>query len=355
MIKKWGDYLPIKEITGTGRNPESALVQKARPLQSLAQSKLTLPEFKILDAYLARINSHNPDCRTVTFEKDELEQYLGVTRILKHDLDNRLTNLFKSVNINDGKGKNSIHKIALFEEADAWQDENDQWHITLTCTQAARKYIFNIENLGYLQYRLKSIINLTSRYSYIMFLYLEKNRHWHTWTATLAELRYELNCEAGSYSAYKEFNDKILKRCQKELHNKTDIRFEYEPIRTGRKVTSIKFTVLTQSELPPSPEQEELDGQLLFRVPENEEDAEAAALKKYGSESLAFIAGACDYEFSAEDMRVIYDLVLQHITGDKIEQYNYLCHKYHVLRQYDAKYKIKHRSNYLIKLIKQDL
>lgn len=346
-----------KEITGTGRNPESALVQKARPLQSLAQSKLTLPEFKILDAYLARINSHNPDCRTVTLEKGELEQYLGVTRILRHDLDSRLTNLFKSVNIGDGKGKNGIHKIALFEEADAWQDENDQWHITLTCTQAARQYIFNIENLGYLQYRLKSIINLTSRYSYIMFLYLERNRHWHTWTATLQELRYELNCEADSYAAYKEFNDKILKRCQKELHAKTDIRFEYKPIRTGRKVTSVQFTVLTQAELlPPTPEQEELDGQLLLGLPQDEEDEEAAVLEKYGSESLAFIAGACDYEFSAEEMRVIYDLVLQHISGgDKIEQYNYLLRKYHILKQYDAKSKIKHRSNYLIKIIQEDI
>lgn len=335
------------ELTGTGRNPDSALVQKARPLQSLAQSKLTLPEFKILDAYLARINSHNPECRTVTLEKGELEQYLGVTRILRHDLDNRLSNLFKAVNIDDGTGKNSIHKIALFEEADAWQDENDQWHITLTCTQAARQYIFNIENLGYLQYRLKSIINLTSRYSYIMFLYLERNRHWHMWTASLSELRHELSCEADSYEAYKQFNDKILKKCQKELHSKTDIRFEYKPIRTGRKVTSVQFTVLTQAEqLPSAPEQEQLKEQFMHSTVDDEE----AALDKYGNEPLAFIAGACDYEFSPEEMRVIFDKVLER-GGGALERYNYLAHKYHILKQAAAKTQIKHRYNYLLKLL----
>lgn len=343
------------EITGAGRNPDNALIQKARPLQSLSQSKLTLAEFKLLDAYLARINSHDPERRTVTLEKGELEQYLGVSRILRHDLDNRLTNLFKSVNILDDKGKNNIHKIALFEEADAWQDENEQWHITLTCTQAARQYIFNIENLGYLQYRLKSIINLTSRYSYIMFLYLERNRHWHTWTATLDELRYELNCEADSYAAYKEFNDKVLKRCHKELHSKTDIRFEYSPIRTGRKVTSVQFTVMTQAELKsPTPEQEQIEGQLLLDTLSL--DDEGAALQKYGNDRLAFIAGACDYEFTAEEMRVIFDKVLQiKPHNDALERYNYLLHKYHILKQAAAKTQIKHRYNYLLKLLDADI
>lgn len=347
------------KITGTGRNPELALVQKARPFQSLAQSKLTLPEFKILDAYLARINSHEPEKRTVTFEKGELEQFLGVTRILKHDLDRRLQNLFQSVDIKDGNGRNNIHKIALFEEADARQDENGQWFITLTCTQAARRYIFNIENIGYLQYKLRAIINLTSRYSYIMFLYLERNRHWKTWTVSLDELKYELNCAADSYAAYKEFNDKILKRCQKELQDKTGIVFNYEPIRTGRKVTSVKFTVLTQSELlSPTPEQSDLDGQLLLgNFSEIDDvDEEEQALEKYGSESLAFIAGACSYEFSKEEMRVIYDLVLEYLPyGNAVQRYDYLIRKYNILKQYASKTTIKHRCNYLQKLIKEDL
>ena len=346
----------ITELHGTGRSPEGALVQKARPLQSLAQSKLTLPELKILDAYLARINSREPDRRTVRFEKGELEQYLGVTRILKPDLDKRLRHLFQAVEI---KEQSAFRLISLFEEAEAEQDDAGLWQIVLTCTQAARKYIFNIENLGYLQYRLRAVINLTSRYTYVMFLYLEKNRHWKTWTVTLEQLRYELNCDANSYTAYKEFNDKILKRCQKELHEKTDIRYIYEPMRNGRKVSSIRFTIQTQSDLLPPPEQvSELGEQLIFgnSLPTGEEyDEEEAMLQKYGYERLAFAASACNYEFSREDMRVIYDLVIQVVPADKIKQHEYLMRKYHVLKQYAAKHKIEHRAGYIIKLIKEDL
>lgn len=342
-------------LQGSGRSPENALVQKARPLQSLAQSKLTLPELKILDAYLARINSRDPERRTVRFEKGELEQYLGVTRILKPDLDKRLRHLFQAVEI---KEQNAFRLVSLFEVAESEQDDSGLWQITLTCTTAARKYIFNIENLGYLQYRLRTVISLTSRYTYVMFLYLEKNRHWKTWTVTPEQLRYELNCDAESYVAYKEFNDKILKRCQKELQEKTDIRYTYEPMRSGRKISGIRFTMQTPSDLLPSPEQiAAFDTQLFTGTtfPDDEYDKDAAMLEKYGSERMAFLAGACDYEFSREDMRVIYDLMLQLVPSDQLQRYNYLMHKYHILHQYAAKNAIKHRSNYLIKLLKEDI
>ena len=76
-----------------GNNPAELLVQKSNPLQSLSETSMTLPELKILDAYLARINSHNDEARYVRFEKGELEKLLGVTRILKEDLSKRLDNM----------------------------------------------------------------------------------------------------------------------------------------------------------------------------------------------------------------------------------------------------------------------
>ncbi len=39
---------------------DNLLVQKSNPLQTLSQTNLTLPEFKILDAYLSRIDSRRP-------------------------------------------------------------------------------------------------------------------------------------------------------------------------------------------------------------------------------------------------------------------------------------------------------
>ena len=84
-------------LNKTSQSSDSALIQKSNPLQSLSETRMTLSEFKILDAYLSRIDSHKPDERNVCFEKGELEKLLGVDKINKPDLNKRLDNLFQAV------------------------------------------------------------------------------------------------------------------------------------------------------------------------------------------------------------------------------------------------------------------
>ena len=236
------DKLPIVDYNGLNCDSENMCVQKSKPLQSLAETDLTLPEFKILDAYLARIDSHDPNKKSVRFEKGELERLLGLSRILKDDLDKRLRHLFQVIEIKDERKDNGFTLISLFEEAKAEQDENEQWQITLSCTTAAREYIFNIDNIGYLKYRLKNIINLTSRYSYILFLYLLDNRYRSPWKIEFSKLKEMLGCTSETYTQYYRFNDLILKRVKKELEEKTDLRFTYEPKKKGRKIVDIEFS-----------------------------------------------------------------------------------------------------------------
>ena len=59
--------------------PENALVQKSRPLFSLwkEKEKINLFEYKMLDMYLARINSHDPEHRTVRFSMDDMNTIMA--------------------------------------------------------------------------------------------------------------------------------------------------------------------------------------------------------------------------------------------------------------------------------------
>lgn len=251
----------VEPIVGTGKDPENRLtVQKSIPLFSLWRSDMSLAEFKILDTYLSRINSHEPEKRTVVFTKGELEHLLSVKKINKADLSARLNGLGRFVEVEHSDNK--LHKVALFEEAFGEVDENGLWTVKLTCTAKAMKYIFNVEKLGYLRYKLRCITSLTSRYTYVLFMYLEANRFRKSWVVEVDELRQILNCDQDElYKEFKRLNERILKRCQKELLDKTECRFSYEPVKTGRRVTGVRFTLETLADniLPGQLSLEDLD------------------------------------------------------------------------------------------------
>ena len=239
----------IEPITSLGNEIDKLTVQKSLPLFALWRSELTLAEFKILDTYLSRIDSHKPDKRTVVFEKGELEKILGVKRIRTEELDERLKHLGTPIRIDDNiNQKKKFARISLFEKAMAEQDNYGIWQVELTASQSAMKYFFNIENLGYLRYKLRCITSLTSRYTYIMFIYLEANRYRKSWEVDLAELKEILACDKEeTYKVFKRFNDLILKKIHKEMNEKTECRYSYESIKKGRSVVAVRFTVETLS------------------------------------------------------------------------------------------------------------
>lgn len=337
----------IPNYTDIGRNPKGLTVQKSNPLQTLSETSMTLPEFKILDAYLSRINSHDEDARFVRFEKGKLEEILGVSRIPKEELEKRLQNLFQVVRIEDSSKKRGFKLISLFEEAKCDQDDNGLWQIDLACTPSAMEYIFNIDNIGYLRYRLANVIDLTSRYSYILYLYLERNRFRGQWEISVDELKKILNCTGESYNAFKVFNDRVLKLCYKELTKKTDLSYTYEPQKKGRRVTSIKFTVKTISDLIETGDSQ-IPSQLIM------DDC----ISEYDS-TLQLYASACNNEFSAAEMEIIAALLasmtgLEHPDGVAIARYHYLAKKYKSLCLAAEKHSIKHRFEYLKKMIEND-
>lgn len=341
-------------ITGVPSNPKDKLtVQKSNPMYGLWRSELSLADFKILDTYLSRINSHDSDHRTVHFEKGEIEKILGVKQLKSDELKKRLAHLGTMVPVDDPTEKNKFRMISLFEEAICKSDDDGIWRVELTCTNAARKYIFNIENIGYFRYKLRAVTRLRSRYSYILFMYLEKNRHMHsTWDVDLDELKLLLKCETDqNYQQYKRFNEKILKRCHKELTENTECQFTYEPVKRGRIVKAVRFALTTIAD--------QLDGQLsLADISNFQPINEDERANTYSTEHLGFLANACNFEFDNSEMLVILDLILQlypYSDDGGLERFNYLKQKYNLLALYAQKKKISSRFGYLKALIKADI
>lgn len=319
---------------------------------------MTLAEFKILDTYLSRINSHNPEKRTVIFGKGELESILGVKKINSYDLKDRLKHLMGSVvEIPDNSSKKGFRLITLFEEAIAEPDDCGQWQIKLECTQKAMRYIFNIDNLGYLRYKLRCITAITSRYTYIMFIYLESNRFRKSWEVSLDELKSILDCDQEEYSKeFKYFNRDILKRVQKEMSEKTECVYTYEPVKRGRSVVAIRFTIAT---LPKAS---------LEDVDPNQYTLEdyMCEMNQPGRQSEIWETAVDEFNFSAEEILELSSLLYSVpsyafppngvVPGDTdMDKHHYVLLKVLEIKRRDAKKPIKNKFAYLKKMIEKDV
>ena len=319
-------------ITGITSDPQNKLVvQKSNQLSALWRSDLTLSEFKIMDAYLARIDSHNTSDRAVRFQKGEIERLLGVKKINVAELKERVQHLMNPLIIDDSP--RSFRGICLFEEAFCEADSNGVWQVDLECTQKAMRYFFNVERMGYYRYKLRCVSSLTSRYTYVLFLYLEQNRFRKSWEVGLDELKHYLNCDTEeNYKEFRRFNDKILKRCQTELNEKTECHFTYETVKNGRTVTAIRFTLETLSMefVSSAPEQPSLFDEVSGSAP-----------------ASAF----CDGIFSAaetDELRSLLSALPEEDRDRRIEQ------KYQLMKVYNEKKPVKNKFLYVKKALEKD-
>lgn len=332
---------------------DKLVVQKSLPLFALWQSDLTLAEFKILDIYLSRIDSHKPEKRIVVFEKGELEKILGVKKINNQDLKLRLKHLMGNVvEVPDESVKKGFKLVTLFEEAVAEQDEYGLWQVKLECTQKAMKYFFNIENIGYLRYKLRCITSLTSRYTYIMFIYLEANRYRKSWEVSLNELRKILDCDKEDYAQeFKYFNRDVLKKIQKEMHEKTECRYSYESVKKGRSVVAIRFTIKTLSEV---------NLELYTSLDTQRINSFAEAEKELWQQPLE------QFEFTQEQYEELLAVLVtipknnlpqSPACQDSIElmRYHYIDQKTKEILRRDKQKPIRNKFSYLLKILKQDI
>jgi len=95
----------------------------------------------------------------------------------------------------------------------------------------------------YISYKLENVLSLKSKYSIRLYEVLKSNLFKKCIEIEIKELKKMLGVNEKSYNVYQNLKNKVIITAQKELNKITDISFEFEEIKTGRKVTSIKFII----------------------------------------------------------------------------------------------------------------
>jgi len=122
--------------------------------------------------------------------------------------------------------------------------------VELTFSSYLKPYMLKL-NTMFTQYKLANILSMKSKYSPRIYELLKCNEFKKQGyiEIEIEDLRKLLKAE-NVYPKYNDFKRYIIERTQKELKKISDINFEFEEIKTGRKVTSLKFYIHSNKSRP---------------------------------------------------------------------------------------------------------
>lgn len=111
-------------------------------------------------------------------------------------------------------------------------------------------YLLNLDT-RFTKYLLKNIIGLNSIYSIRIYELLKQYEKIKKRVIKLEDLKKMLGIADDQYKLYGHFKQRILLKAKEELaeNEDTDIYFDFEELKRGRKVTAIKF-IIKEKEVP---------------------------------------------------------------------------------------------------------
>ena len=121
-------------------------------------------------------------------------------------------------------------------------------------------YLLEIKD-KYLKYDIKNIMSLSSKYTIRLYKFLKDNLEKNSRYGNKAELKLSINKfreileipRSYQYGNSSGIKFRILEKAKTELEKNTNIIFEYDEIKTGRKVTHLKFLIKA------NPKKEQID------------------------------------------------------------------------------------------------
>ena len=214
-----------------------ALVVKANKLVE-ARQRLSIQEQRIILLLISKIRPEDVNFLWYKFEILDLAKFLGLVKSKRIYIDVRkaVRKLMKRIITIDRKVRNiDLHWIEAAEYG-------DKGFIKICINQVLKPYLLNLKT-QFTKYRISYIVHLRSTYSIRIYELLKRFEHIGAASFELDKLKYTLGVNQDEYKFYNHFKEKAILVAQKELFEKTDLAFAFEEIKSGKKVTEIRFII----------------------------------------------------------------------------------------------------------------
>jgi len=295
----------------------TAIVEKRNILNELRSNSMTVQELRFFSIYLSKINPYDVSTRLVRFPIKDFQRIMGFGKLnIRQLIESTDSLLCKIVHVPDENGE-GLRAFQLFKECHLYKNSNDEWFVEIDAHDRALPLMFDFKN-RYFKYELWNALRLKSPNQVRMYEVLKQYEKLGKRELTITELRELLGIAPNEYDRWDNFKRKVLDSCQQALRETTDIKYTYERGRVGKggKWLTIVFHIeknedyidqLTLDEfIAQQPEPAPLE---LGTIAEDEEYEDERLARMYGSERMAELAESCKYEFTKDQMNVIFGLI----------------------------------------------
>ena len=223
---------------------------------------LTLAQIKFISFMSSQIRKDDEDFYIYSFKINDILNVLGMQRVNYKRLRVSLRELMTKYIVLE----NTQYDIKETTFLSFFHIDKKNDLINIRFDKSLKPFLLQL-NKKFTKLSLKKILRFNSQYTIRMYEIIESKANIYERYKNKHELEFEYEIEEfkeimvgdynykteqieilKSYTLYNNFKRKVLDICYKELKEKGDYYFEYEPIKTGRKVTSIKFKIHTNRE-----------------------------------------------------------------------------------------------------------
>ncbi|HCE2599722.1 TPA: replication initiation protein [Vibrio parahaemolyticus] len=215
-----------------------------------ASYALSIDELRVIALASTKVDSRKSNVGEIRIDVSEFKE----TYELSHghvysDLRDAVKSIMrKPIRLFDG---NTVKELAWLSSNEYRTDDGS--YVLIEFSNKIEPYLFELkERFTAINFEHAARLNTSFSFRLYQWLYKAKNLNNNKQGATsVVQLEVEwMKSQAaliGSYERWDVFCDKVLKPSIDRINANTDLSVIYEPIKTGRKVTAVKFTYVVEA------------------------------------------------------------------------------------------------------------
>ena len=206
-----------------------------------ARYNLPLGEQRLLLTMIGKIQPEDEDFKPYRISVGELAEFLGVDKNSAYRECKKITEnlLTRVVQIEETDGLLQVGWVSSAKYIDG------AGIVNLSIDPLLKPHLLQLKG-NFTSCKLDMLLSFKSQYTMRIYALLKQYERLKEREIELDLLREMLGLRKDQYQDYKHFKSRVLTPVQKELKAKSDLYFEFDEIKYGRKVGVIRFLIISK-------------------------------------------------------------------------------------------------------------